>query len=224
MFIGHFALGFAAKRWAPRQSLALLIAAPIWNDILWPVLVLLGVERFHIAPGNSAYQPLVFDWYPWSHSLLMDTLWAVLIGLLVWRFTRDARGATIVGVLVLSHWVLDFVSHVPDMPLWPGGPRLGLGLWRSIPATIVVESALYLAGVAIYLRATRARDRIGSVALWAFILLLAVSYAATSNGAAPPSQNAVVIPGLIATLVMPLWAWWIDRHRETGGPRDWGIG
>lgn len=214
MFIGHFAVGFAAKRWAPRQNLAVLIAAPIFDDILWPILVALGVERFHIAPGNTAYQPAVFDWYPWSHSLLLDAAWAVLIGWVVWRFTRDVRGAWIVGALVVSHWVLDWISHVPDMPLWPGGPRVGLGLWNSIAATVTVEGALFVAGVAVYLVSTRATDRRGTIALWSLLVVLVASYAVSSNGAPPPSQAAVIAAGMAATVFMPLWAWWIDRHRE----------
>ena len=215
MFIGHFALGFAAKKAAPRQSLAVLIAAPIFLDVLWPVFTLIGIERFHIEPGNTAYQPLVFDSYPWSHSLLMSIAWGVLFALVVRAATKDDRGAWLCGALVVSHWVLDWISHKPDMPLWPGGgPKLGLGLWYSIPATVIVESAMFAAGVTLYLRATRARDRIGSIAAWAFILLLAVTYAAGSRGAPPPSEFAVSMSGLIAVVVMPAWAWWFDKHRE----------
>ena len=214
MFIGHFALGFAAKKWAPRQSLAVLVAAPILLDVLWPVFCLAGLERFHIEEGNTAFQPLVFDSYPWSHSLLMSVLWGALFALVVARLTKDRAGAAIAGVLVVSHWVLDWISHKPDMPLWPGGPRFGLGLWYSIPATVTVEVALFVLGVGIYLATTRARDRSGIVALWSFIALLALAYLATSNGKAPPSQVAVLVSGLTAMLVMPLWAWWIDRHRE----------
>jgi hypothetical protein len=214
MFIGHFALGFAAKRAAPRQSMGVLIAAPIFLDVLWPIFCLAGIERFHIEPGNTAYQPLAFDWYPWSHSLAISLLWGVLFGLVVKRLTGDHMGAIVVGALVVSHWVLDWVSHRPDMPLWPGGPRLGLGLWNSVPATIAVEGTMFVAAVALYLRTTRALDRIGSVAMWAFVLFLAVSYLASSNGTPPPSLLAVLIPGLIATILMPVWAWWFDRHRQ----------
>lgn len=213
MFIGHFALGFAAKRWAPRQSLGVLIAAPIFVDMLWPVLCLTGIERFHIEQGNTAYQPLVFDYYPWSHSLVMGLLWGGLFGLLVDRTTRDRAGAIVAGALVVSHWVLDFVSHAPDMPLWPGGPRFGLGLWNSIPATVVVESLLFITGVGIYVRATKALDKIGIIGLWSLVLLLAVSYAGSSNGQAPPNLNAVLIVGVIATPLSVAWAWWADKHR-----------
>ena len=215
MFIGHFALGFAAKRLAPRQSLGVLIAAPILVDMLWPLLVLAGVERFSIRPGNTAFQPLYFDHFPWTHSLLMGIAWAVLFGLAVRRFTADAAGARVAGLLVLSHWVLDFISHRPDMPLFPGGgPKLGLGLWNSIPATVAVEVVMFAAGIALYARMTRARDRIGIAALWSLIAVLFLAYLSGTKGQAPPSQNAVILMGIIATPLSVAWAWWADRHRE----------
>lgn len=214
MFIGHFALGFAAQRAAPRQSLATLILAPVFLDAVWPVLCLLGIERFHIAEGNTAFQPLVFDYYPWSHSLLMALAWGALFALVVQRLTGDRRGAILCFALVVSHWVLDWVSHVPDMPLWPGGEKLGLGLWRSIPATVAVESLLFTGGLILYFQSTKARDRTGTWALAGFITFLLITYLGTANGKAPPSEQAVLIPGLAAVIIMPLWARWIARHRE----------
>jgi membrane-bound metal-dependent hydrolase YbcI (DUF457 family) len=214
MFIGHVALGLAAKRLAPRQSLAVLVSAPMVLDMLWPVFCAVGIERFRIAPGDTAYTPLAFDWYPWSHSLVMSSLWGALFALAVWKATGDRGGAIVAGALVVSHWGLDVVTHRPDMPLWPGGPLLGLGLWNNVAATIVIESLLFVAGVAVYLRATQARDLVGRVAFWALVVLLAVAYAQSSTGTPPPNVTAVVWTGIIVTVVMPLWLWWIDRHRE----------
>lgn len=214
MFIGHIACGLAAKRVAPKQSLAVLVSAPMFLDMLWPLFCALGIERFRIAPGDTAYTPLAFDWYPWSHSLVMSLLWGALIGLAVWRLTGDRRGARVAAALVVSHWVLDVVTHRPDMPLWPGGPLLGLGLWNSIAGTIVIESLIFVAGVAAYLGIARARDRIGQVAFWALVLLLVVAYAQSSMGTPPPNVQAVIVVGIVVSLVMPFWLWWIDRHRE----------
>ena len=214
MFIGHFAAGFAAQRWAPGQRLAVLLLAPTLLDVLWPVFCLLGLEDFHIERGNTAYTPMAFDHYPWSHSLLMSVIWGVVFALVVRRATGDVRGAVIGGVLVVSHWILDFVTHRPDLPLWPGGPKVGLGLWNSVPGTLGVEGAIYVAGVAIYLHATRARDRTGSVALWSLLILLALIFAANSTGAPPPAKMAVTIAAFLGTALTLAWAHWIGRHRE----------
>ena len=103
MFIGHFAVGFAAKKIAPRGSLPAYFAAAQLPDLLWPVLVTAGVERVTIAPGDTAFMPLRFDSYPISHSLALDLLWAVLFALGMWRATRDRRAAGACAALVVSH-------------------------------------------------------------------------------------------------------------------------
>ncbi len=115
MFIGHFAVGFAAKRWAPRSSLAVLLAAPLLLDMIWPVLVLAGVERVRIVPGDTAFTPLAFDAYPWSHSLLTSLVWAALCGGGVWLASRDRAATLLVSAGLVSHWVLDWITHRRDM-------------------------------------------------------------------------------------------------------------
>src|SRR5690606_16750942 len=133
MFIGHLAVAMAARTRAPRTSLGTLVAASYGLDLLWPVLVLAGVEWFRIDPTASAFTPLAFEHYPWSHSLLTSVLWGLLAGGAYWLIRRNRAGAVLVGMLVLSHWVLDAVVHVPDLPLWPGGgPLVGLGLWNFV--------------------------------------------------------------------------------------------
>ena len=154
MFIGHFAVGFASKRLAPQTSLGTLIAAAVMLDLLWPVFVLLGWEQVRIEPGNTAFTPLNFISYPISHSLLAAIGWATLFALLYYAVKRYRAGAVLIWIGVVSHWLLDFVVHRPDLPLYPGGPRLGLGLWNSILATVIVEGLMYAAGVWIYLRVT----------------------------------------------------------------------
>jgi hypothetical protein len=214
VFIGHFAVAFAAKKAAPKVSLGTLVVATAFLDVVWPVLVLLGVERFRIVPGFTAVNPFDFTYYPWSHSLLMTLAWSVAFALAYFAASRDRAGAVWVGLVVASHWVLDFVSHVPDMPLYPGGEKVGLGLWRSIPATFVVEGLLFAAGIAIYVRATRSKDRIGSIAWWAFVALLLALYLPGPWTSRPPSERSVAIFGVIALLIFGPWAYWIDRHRE----------
>lgn len=222
MFIGHFAVGFAAKRWAPKSSLGLLLAAPLLLDVLWPVFCLGGIERFRVnPPGNNPFLRLSFDSYPWSHSLAMALVWGGMLGWLG-RGTgsrehgRAGRaGAGLLALLVASHWVLDWVTHLPDMPLWPGGPELGLGLWASVPGTIAVESVMFLAGAGLYLGSTRGRDGIGRLGAGLFILLLAALYVQSLLAPPPPLGAETLVALIAATLVLlvPLAAW-VDRHRE----------
>ena len=212
MFIGHFALGFAAKRVAPRLSLAVLFAAAQLADLIWPFLVVLGIEQVRIDPGNTAFTPLDFISYPYSHSLLFLCIWGIIFGAVCAGVVRDRRVLLLIAALVVSHWVLDWITHRPDMPLYPGSRKFGLGLWNSVPGTIAVELTMFLAGVWVYVRSTRARDRIGRRAFAAFVGFLLAADAA-NLGPAPPSVTAVVITAIAGVGVLMLWAWWFDRHR-----------
>ena len=214
MFIGHFAVGFASKRWAPRTSLAVLLAAPLLADILWPAFILLGVEHARLAPGDTPFLGIWLDDFPWSHSLLMDAVWAALFGGAVWGYAKDRAAGLVVVIGVLSHWVLDWITHRPDMPLWPGGPEYGLGLWYSVRGTVVVESVMFAVGVSFYLAATRAKDRIGRLALAGMVGLLALMYVASVFSPPPPSMTVVGWMGLVMSGLFLAWSWWIDRHRE----------
>ncbi len=218
MFIGHAALGFAAKRAAPRASLAWLLVAPWLLDLLWPVFLLLGLEKVKIAPGSTAFTPLEFTSYPWSHSLLMSLVWGVLAAAVYQWQTRDRRGAWVVGLLVPSHWGLDLIVHAPDLQLAPGvEARFGLGLWNSVGATFVVEGSLFAAGLFTYLFTTRARDRIGRIGLWALVVFLVAIYASNSSGPPPPTTAAIAWVTLVFGILIAPWALWIDRHRSTVG-------
>ena len=217
MFIGHFAVGLASKRVAPHASLGVLMAAPNLLDLLWPIFLLLGWEQVRIDPGNTAFTPLDFVSYPISHSLLTACVWGVLFALVYWTLTRYLRGAVVIACSVASHWVLDFVTHRPDLPLYPGGPRVGLGLWNSVPATIAIEAAMYVAGAWLYLSMTRARDRVGSYALLAFLTFGLLTYVANILGPPPPNAHAIAVVTLALWLV-PFWAWWFDCHREVTLP------
>ena len=216
VFIGHYGLALAAKRAAPRASLGALIAAAQLVDLIWPVLLLLGIEHVRIVPSANPFLRLSFEWYPWTHSLAMGIVWALLAGAGYAALRRDRASGVIVGLLVLSHWVLDWITHVPDLPLYPGGVRVGLGLWRSMSATMVVEALLFVAGLAVYARVTRAADRTGRWALWGFVALLAMMYVANAYGSPPPNASAVAW-GALAGWLVPLFGWWVDRHRAVAG-------
>lgn len=225
MFLGHFGAGFAGKAAAPRVSLGTLFLAAQLLDLLWPTLLLVGLERVEIAPGATRVTPLDFVSYPISHSLLAVVLWGLALGGVFWLARRSVRGAAVVGALVVSHWLLDLVVHRPDLPLVPGGgARLGLGLWHSLPATLVVELAVLGVGLALYLRRTRARGRAGSLGLWGLVAFLLAIYAANLLGPPPPSVAVIAWAGHAQWLLVA-WAYWLDRHRTVvdgaaakGGP------
>lgn len=213
MFIGHIAVALAAKRAAPRTSLGTLAVAVEFTDLLWPIFLLLGWEQVRIVPGMTVVTPLDFVFYPLSHSLLADIGWASLLAGLYLIRKRYLKGAFVIWACVMSHWILDAISHRPDMPLYPGGRvSIGLGLWNSLPATLLVEGAMFVAGVAIYLRSTRAKDKTGVIAFRALIIVFVIFYLANVLGPLPPSLKALKLGALCGWLFIP-WFYWVDRHR-----------
>jgi membrane-bound metal-dependent hydrolase YbcI (DUF457 family) len=217
MFIGHFGLAFASRRVAPRVSVGTTIFAAMFLDAVWPVLVISGVERVEIAPGITRVTPLDFVHYPWSHSLAMSIVWGAAFAATYWLLRRRLREAVLLGALVVSHWILDWIVHRPDLPLYPGDTqRYGLGVWNNVPATMAVEFGLFALGIYLYVSCTRARDRTGTIAFWALVALLVAGYLGAAFGPPPPSVQAVAWSGLIGYLFVA-WGWWIDRHREVAG-------
>jgi membrane-bound metal-dependent hydrolase YbcI (DUF457 family) len=214
MFLGHFGLAFGARKASPAISLGALFFACQLADLLWPTLVLAGVERVAIVPGATAMTPLDFISYRYSHSLVALMLWGVIAGGAYAVLRRaPASAAAILALLVVSHWALDYLTHRPDMPLTIGGSgRYGLGLWNSVPGTLAAELGLFGAGLALYARSTAARDRIGSIGLWALVAFLVVVYLASSFGPPPPSPAAVAWSAEAMWLLV-LWGYWVDRHR-----------
>jgi hypothetical protein len=219
MFLGHFGLAFVAKKAAPKTSLGTLVFAAQFADLLWPILLLAGIEQVRIVPGLLPVSPFDFTSYPISHSLAAQLGWGALLGLFYFAKRRDGRSALLVGGLVPTHWVLDFVAHRPDLPLFPGGPKVGLGMWHSIALTISVEYALFAAGIALYVRATRAKDAAGNLAFWSLVGLLGVLYPASLFGPPPPSVQALALSAMAIWITVP-WAAWADRHRQAGSGKS----
>lgn len=218
MFIGHFAVAFAAKKATPKTSLGTLLLAAELPDLLWPVFLLLGLEHAVISPPVRGVTPILFLDYPLSHSLAADVGWGLVLAGLYLIFRKDRRGAIWLWLLVISHWVLDVISHRPDLPLWPGSRTLlGLGLWNSRVATLTVELAIFVVGVELYSHFTRPRDRRGAVTLWSFVALVTVIYLAGAFGPPPPNIKAVAYAGL-GTYLFVAWGYWIDRHRRVTPP------
>ena len=214
MFVGHLSLALAAKRWEPNVNLGWPVAGVLALDLVWPIFVLLGIEKVTPGPGATAFTPLFFDSYPWSHSLAMTFFWGLLL-VTIARFSKvPATAWTLLAALVLSHWVLDAITHRPDMPIWPGdGPKVGLGLWNSIPLTFAIEGAMWIAGIAIYVKTLRQQSRWPGFLFWIFILVCTAMWVTSPYQAPPPTAKAL---GWFAMSlwIVPLWAGLADRARR----------
>jgi hypothetical protein len=203
----------AAKRVGPRTSLGTYVMAAQFVDLLWPIFLLLGLEHVIVAPGATAVTPLDFISYPFSHSLLADLGWAFLFSGIYKLVRRDSTGAVLLWFVVMSHWLLDALTHRPDLLLYPGGTTyIGLGLWNSRFWTILIEGTLFLWGVRIYSHSMRPIDGIGKWAFRLYVGFLVLVYLTNIFGPPPPSEKAIGYLGLSMWLLV-WWAAWIDRHR-----------
>ena len=208
MFIGHYALAFGAKKIDKGPSLAIMFIAVQLLDLLWPVFVLSGLETFEIEPGNTVLTPLNFTSYPYSHSLLMTVVWAILFASFYFAFTKNKKGSLLLGCLVFSHWVLDFITHRPDLPLSPFTDlKVGLGLWNAPIIEIILETGLFLIGVYLYYK-TVTVNRI--VAFWSLVVVFLLIHFMNMFGPPPPSINAVAWSANLMWLFV-FWAWWIEK-------------
>ena len=218
MFVGHFGIAFGAKRYAPAASLGTLVLAAQFLDILWPNLLLLGIEEVRIVPGITRVTPLDFVSYPISHSLAMAVAWGVLFAIVYYLVRRYRAGAIVAGICVVSHWILDLVVHRPDLPLVPGSAlKVGFGLWDSLAATLAAEAIVFAAGIFLYVRATRPADRFGRWGLWGLAAFLVVMYLGSLFGPPPPDAAAIAWVDQAQWLIV-LFAYWLDRHRVAAAP------
>jgi hypothetical protein len=214
MFIGHFGAGFAGKKFSKSASLGTYFMAAQWVDLIWPILVLLGIEKVKIEPGISSVTPLDFTYYPFTHSLFGVLIWALIFGIVYFLIKKNIRVAIILGLLVLSHWVLDLFVHIPDLPIFPGLElKVGLGLWNSFAATLILEGLVFTVGLYLYLKSTKAKNKTGTFALLGLVVFLVAIYISNLFGPPPPSAEAIGIVSNSQWLII-LWAYWIDKNRE----------
>lgn len=213
MFIGHFAAALSTKKIAPRVSLGTLFMASQFIDLLWPLFLLVGVERAEINPAHHV-TPIDFTHYPYSHSLLFVCIWALAFGGVHYFFKRDKKNALVLCALVLSHWFLDIIVHRPDLPIMMNGPFLGLGLWNSFWVAFVLETFLFLAAVIFYFRTTQALNKKGKWGSVFLISLLAVIHIANMFGPPPPSITAVAYAGNLTWIFVGL-GYWVDKNRTS---------
>ena len=215
MFIGHFGVAFGAKKYAPKVSLGILFIATQFIDLLWPVLLLFGLEKVAIDVGNTAVTPLNFISYPISHSLLAVIVWSILVGGIYYLFKKEKGAAVLLGAVVLSHWILDLITHRPDLEIIPGaGYTAGLGLWNSVIGTIIVEGTIFGLGVFLYWKSTYAKNRMGEIGFWGLVVFLVMVYLINLFGPPPESAGAIPYAGFAMWLLV-IWAFWTDRNRRS---------
>ena len=197
MFVGHYAAAFAAKAIEPKAPLWTLAAGCQLVDIGWSAFVMAGIERASVdpsLPGSS----LVLEHMPWTHSLPMTFVWAIGAALLARLLLRLPNWASIViGLSVASHWLLDFLVHRPDLELWIGGEKVGLGLWNyPVPEQAVEIGLLAIAGAAwAASRKTQGRTAWPALAFIAFLVALQIVAMLQPQpaGPLPPQAGATIL-------------------------------
>ena len=214
MFLGHFGAGFAGKKFYKSASLGTYFMAAQWVDLIWPILLLLGIEKVEIDPGVSAVTPLDFTYYPFTHSLIGIIVWGIIFGAVYFIIKKNYKTSIILGLLVVSHWFLDLLVHIPDLPILPGeGFKVGLGLWNSLTTTLILEGLIFTIGVLLYSKTTKPKNKTGKYSLMGLIVFLILIYFSNLFGPPPDSVEAIGIVGNAQWLIV-LWGYWIDRNRE----------
>ena len=215
MFVGHYAASLALKSFDSRVSLGTLFLAVQFVDILFFPLVLLGVERLNLVPGYTASTHFELEYMPYTHGLAASLGWAVVAYVLFrWVLRRGHGWALVVAVAVFSHWVLDLLVHTPDLPLvTDGSTKLGLGLWNDARLTFLLEAALLIGGLWLYLRATSSVGKRGRYAMTVYVAVLIALNVANLWGPPPESKVALAAVALLAYLAFAAVAHWLDGKR-----------
>lgn len=213
MFLGHFGAGMAAKNFNNKPSLGTLFLASQFIDLLWPVLLITGVEKVVLNPESTKVTHIDFIYYPFSHSLMGVLFWAVLFGLVYFLLKKNIRSSVFLGALVLSHWILDVIVHKPDLPLTTGNNYLiGLGAWNSYIVTLIIEFSIFITGAYFYLSVTEARNKKGTYLIWSLLVFLSIIYLSNIFGPPPPDPKMIGYAGLAQWLII-IWAYWADHNR-----------
>lgn len=213
MFVGHLAAGLIGKSIEPKISLGTWVLAVLLCDVILFPLLIVGIETIAVEPGEVANAVTGLN-IAYSHSLLMTVVWALIFAVIYFLRKRYARGAALLFAGVLSHWLLDLISHRPDMPLAPGiSTVFGLGLWNSIPATLMIEGGFWLLAIVLYVRAIRRKNWLGFYAFWLGAILITLLWLGNINEGMDPDPIKAGIGGMIVFSLMIGWAYWMNRVR-----------
>ena len=208
MFIGHWAPAFVAAARPKAPRLATLFVAAQLVDWAFFALLLGGVEHMRVTPGISAMNPLDLYHMPYTHSLLGSAGFALAFAGLVWIATRRTTAAVLAGAVVLSHWFLDLLVHVPDLTLAGAPPRLGLGLWNHPAIGMPLELGLTFGALWYYARVVRPSSlRLGVLAA----VLLALQAVNWFGPVAPEVTPGTSVLAFVAYGLATLAAWWVGK-------------
>jgi hypothetical protein len=216
MFVGHYGPSFAIKSIQPSIRLWVLFIAVQLLDVGWSVLVMLGVEKARIVPGITASNPLDLYYMPFTHSLVAAFAWSVAAIILsrLLLGVRDWSAGLWVGAAVFSHWVLDFVVHRPDLPLYDDAAKVGLGIWNYPIIALALEALLLFGGMIMYLKRTRPLSTLGRLGPPIFGVLMLAIQCYIFFGPPPASPVAAAVTALVSYVVFAAVAHWLDRNRE----------
>jgi hypothetical protein len=218
MFIGHYGVAFAAKPVRKPIPLWLLFIAVQWLDVIWSVLVMLGIEKLRIVKGFTEANSMDLYYMPYTHGLLGALALSVALGGITVLFLRDrkAAGFAVIAGAVFSHWLLDLIVHVPDLPLLGDSMKVGFGLWRHVWLSLPLEFVTLYAGALVYARYAPSKTRFGDVALWTYVGFLTVVQLYGQFGADPSTPDAQAELAIFAYLALAALAGLVDRARGTG--------
>ena len=217
MFVGHYAVSLALKKFEKRASLGVLFLAVQFVDILFMPFVLLGIERMNIVPGFTESTHFELEYVPYTHSLVGSVFWAaVAYAVFRWLFVKKQSVALVAALAVFSHWILDLITHTPDLPLWTDDTmKLGLGLWNSAAATYALEAIMLITALWLYVRQTQASSTLGKYGMPVFVVVMLLINIVNIYGP-PPAGGKVemAISAMVAYLAFAGIAFWLDRKRS----------
>jgi len=210
MFVGHYGVSFAARPAGPRVPLWVWFIAVQWLDVVWSVLILLGIEKMRIAPGFTEANPYDLYYMPYTHGLPGAIVLSLILGAVVALFSSEKRGATflLVAAAVFSHWILDLVVHTPDLPLYDNTAKVGFGLWRHVVFSFPLEIGLLLVGAWLYARTVTFRH---PFVFWGFVLFLGAMQVYANFGPPPASTDSMAVMAFGFYVVLAFLAALVER-------------
>ncbi len=213
MFAGHYGVSYAVRPFEPRLPLWVWFIAVQWLDVVWSLLVFLGIERLNIVPGFTEANALDLYYMPYTHGLPGSIVLSLILGGVVALFTsgKAVRTILLIAGASFSHWILDLIVHVPDLPLYDNTAKVGLGLWRHIVLSFPLELLVLGAGAWLYARSATFRGATGRYLYWGFVIFLGLVQVYANFGPPPTTPKSMGMIALSLYSVLALLAGLVER-------------